>query len=59
LGGLGFDGRLLRLGSGVVECDFDANLSSVLAFAGELMPFIALAAAGDDDVAQIDPYFSN
>lgn len=47
--------RLVGFWARVVECDFNSDVASVFALACESLPLIALAAAGYDDVAQIDP----
>jgi hypothetical protein len=51
--------RLLRLGTAVVVCNLDADLASILAAAGKLVPLVALAATRHNNVAQIDPLLSN
>lgn len=53
------DGRLLGLGTGVVVCDLDADLASILAPAGEVLPDVVLATARDDDILEVDPSLAN
>jgi hypothetical protein len=48
-------GRPLRFGAVVVVGDFEANLAGVLASAGQVLPDVALTAAGDNDALEVDP----
>lgn len=57
--GLGLGGGFLGLGTGVVVGNLNPDLTGVLALAGEVLPEIVLTAAGDDDVAQVDPCLSD
>lgn len=49
------DDLLLRLGTGVVVGELDADVACIFALAAETLPEIILAAAGDDDGLEIDP----
>lgn len=55
----GLGHRLLWLWTGVVEGDFHSNLSGILAAASQVLPDVALASAGDNDVLEIDPRLAN
>lgn len=51
--------RLLRLGASVVIGDFDADLASILAFAVQGVPLVALATAGYNNAVEVDPGLTN
>lgn len=56
---LRFGGRLVGLGARVIVGDFDSDLTSVFALAGQVLPEVVLAAAWNDDVAQVNPGLPN
>lgn len=55
---LGLGGWLLGLWTSVVVGELDADLTSILALASQVVPQVILAAARDDNVTQVDPCLS-
>lgn len=55
---LGLGGWLLGLWTSVVVGELDADLTSILALASQVVPQVILAAARDNNVTQVDPCLS-